>query len=178
MGMVSTFCCHNQAKMEASDALSTLHQCNSPDPSVAVVRRYTNTPCIPQGSSCFLYLNVSTLSGGTSTAQFPLDWLHLCRLLTYSDTEVVLPQEEGVGLKVFLYFWRFCGKAQKRCTASLAQFCCRSLHVPPLLNKKRVPKQRKDWALKCSQNINQARAQLECELAQETQGLAQRYDDW
>ena len=31
--------------------------------------------------------------------------------------------------------------------------------------------------LKPLQDVNQARAQLECELAQETQGLAQRYDD-
>ena len=32
-------------------------------------------------------------------------------------------------------------------------------------------------ALKHLQNINQASVQMECELAQETQGLAQRYDD-
>ena len=33
-------------------------------------------------------------------------------------------------------------------------------------------------ALRCLQNINQARAQLKCELAQETQGLAERYNNW
>ena len=34
LGMVTTFCCHNQAKMEASGALSALCQCDSPEPSV------------------------------------------------------------------------------------------------------------------------------------------------
>ena len=44
LGTVMTFCSHNQVKMEASQALTTLHQCNSPKPRVFVVRRYTNTP--------------------------------------------------------------------------------------------------------------------------------------
>ena len=105
LGMVTTFWYHNQAKMEASDAHCTLHQCDSVKPSVVVVRRNTNTPCIPWGSSHFLYLDVSSLTRGTSSVQFPLDQLCLCSLLPYSDIEVVLPQKEGeVGLKVFPYF--------------------------------------------------------------------------
>ena len=48
LGMVTTFCGHNQVKMEASEVLTTLHQCNSPEPNVFVIRRYTNTPFIPQ----------------------------------------------------------------------------------------------------------------------------------
>ena len=47
LGMVITFYFHNQAQMEASNALSALHQCDLPEPSVVVVRRYTNTPYIP-----------------------------------------------------------------------------------------------------------------------------------
>ena len=47
LGMVMTFCQNDQAKLEASDALSALCQHASLEPSVAVVRRYTNTPCIP-----------------------------------------------------------------------------------------------------------------------------------
>ena len=47
LGVVITFCHHNQAKMKASDALSGLHQCNLSEPSMVVVRRYTNTPYIP-----------------------------------------------------------------------------------------------------------------------------------
>ena len=72
-----------------------LCQCDLPEPSVVAVRRYTSTPYIPQGSSCFLHLDVNTLSRGASCTQFPLDQLHLCRLLPYSDTEVVLSLEEG-----------------------------------------------------------------------------------
>ena len=91
LGMVTTFCHHNQAKMEASNAFSALHQCNSLEPSVFVVRRFTNTPYIPQGSSCLPYLDMNTLSEGASSAQFPLDQLYLHRLLPFPDTEVVLP---------------------------------------------------------------------------------------
>ena len=77
LGKVTTFCSHNQVKMEASEVLTTLHQCDSPGPSVFVVRRYTNTPFIPQGTSRLLYLNVSDLPRGASSTQFPLDCLHL-----------------------------------------------------------------------------------------------------
>ena len=102
LGMVNTFCCHDQAKMETSDALSVLHQYDTPVTSVAVVRRYTNTPYIPLGTSHFLYIDMSTLSGGASSAQFPLAWLCLHRLLPFSEAEVVLPHDEGeVGLKVY-----------------------------------------------------------------------------
>ena len=51
LGMVTIFCYHNQNKMEASDALSALCQHDSPQPTVVVIRRYTNTPYIPQGTS-------------------------------------------------------------------------------------------------------------------------------
>ena len=47
LGMVTVFCCHDQNKMEASDALSALCQWDPPEPSVVVIRRYTNTPYIP-----------------------------------------------------------------------------------------------------------------------------------
>ena len=63
LGMVTTFCCHNQAKVEASEALSALHQCNCLEPSVVVVRRFTNSPYLPWGSFGFLYLYVTTLWG-------------------------------------------------------------------------------------------------------------------
>ena len=89
------FCHPNQAKMEASYALSTLHQCDSSEPSVVVVRRYSNTTYMPQGMSHSLYLDVGTLSGCTSSAQFPLDRLCLCWLIPFSRTEVLLPPKEG-----------------------------------------------------------------------------------
>ena len=47
LGIVTTFCHHDQNKMEASDALSAICQHDSTQPSGVVVRRYTNTPYIP-----------------------------------------------------------------------------------------------------------------------------------
>ena len=43
LGMVTVFCCHDQNKMEASKALFMLHHCDYPEPSIVVIRRYTNT---------------------------------------------------------------------------------------------------------------------------------------
>ena len=63
LGMVTTFCYHNQVMLVASDAISALHQCNSLEPSVVIVRRYTNTPYFSQWSSFLLYLDMHTLSG-------------------------------------------------------------------------------------------------------------------
>ena len=47
LGTVTTFYHHNQAKLEDSKALSALCQCDSLEPSVVVVRRYTNSAYIP-----------------------------------------------------------------------------------------------------------------------------------
>ena len=62
---------------------------------MVVVRRYSNTPYIPKGMSHSLYQDVGTLSGATSSAQFPLEWLHLHQLIPFTRTEVLLLQEEG-----------------------------------------------------------------------------------
>ena len=63
LGMVMVFCHPNQAKIEACDALSTLHQCNLSEPSVVVVKRYSNTPYIPRGMTHSLYLDVELFQG-------------------------------------------------------------------------------------------------------------------
>ena len=100
--------------MEASDALSAIHQCDSPEPSIVVVRRYTKTPYISWGTSQFLYLYVSTLPGNTSSAQFPLDHLHLWRSLPYSKTKVFFPHEEGeMGFQVYTHTWEVLWKNSK-----------------------------------------------------------------
>ena len=91
LGMVTTCCYHDQAKMEASNALSALHQHSSLQPSVVVVRRVHQHSLYPSRVSHVSYLYMSTLSEGISSAQFPLDQLHLHRLLPFSETEVVLP---------------------------------------------------------------------------------------
>ena len=128
LGMVTSFCFHDKAKIEASDAHSTLCQHDSLEPGVVVVRRYTNTSYIPHGSSHFLYLDVSTLSRVASSVQFPLGQLCLCRLLPYSDIEEVLSWEEGkVGLKVFPYFQKVLWQSleEEHCLSNLI-----SLSVP------------------------------------------------
>ena len=93
--MVTVFCHPNQAKIEACHALSILCQCDSSEPSVVLVRRYSNTPYIPRGMSHSLYQDVGTLSGGASSAKFPLCRLHLHQLIPFTRTEALLPCEEG-----------------------------------------------------------------------------------
>ena len=69
---------------------------------MVVVRRYSNTPYIPRGMSHVLYLDMGTFSGGIASAQFPLDRLHLCQLLPFSKSEVLLQCEVGEeGLKTY-----------------------------------------------------------------------------
>ena len=45
--MMTTFCCHDQAKVESLEVLTTLHQWDSPKLSVVVVRIFTNSPLPP-----------------------------------------------------------------------------------------------------------------------------------
>ena len=47
LGMVTAFYHNDQVKMEAAYTLVALHQCDSPEPRVDVVKQYTNTPYIP-----------------------------------------------------------------------------------------------------------------------------------
>ena len=95
LGMVMVFCHPDQARIVACDALSTLCQHNSSDPNVVVVRRYSITPYIPRGMSHALYLDVGTFSWDVAFTQFPLDRLHLCQLLPFSESEVLLPHKMG-----------------------------------------------------------------------------------
>ena len=182
LGTVTSFCHHNQAKMENSDAISTLHHCDLPQPSVIVVRRYTNTPYIPWGTSCFLYLDVSTLSGCTSSTQFPLDWLHLCRLLPFSKAEVILPCEEGeMGFKMYPHSQEVLWKSSEE-EDYLSDPVLLSIPLSTLLAHQEHGTEMEEElgyhpALQQLQDFNQARVHLECELGQEAQKLAQRYND-
>ena len=47
LGMVTTFCHHDQAKVESSEVLSTLCQWVSPKPSIVVVKIFANSPYLP-----------------------------------------------------------------------------------------------------------------------------------
>ena len=93
LGMVMVFCHPDQVRIEACDAPSILCQCDSSEPTVVVIRIYSNTPYIPRGMSHVLYLDMGTFSGGIASTQLPLDRLHLCWLLPISKSEVLLPWE-------------------------------------------------------------------------------------
>ena len=132
--------------MEASNALSTLLQCDSSEPSVVVVRRYTNTPYIPQGSSLLLYLHWAL-----SLGVLPPPNSHWTTYVyaDYSPSLTLrwscLKKGERCGWKCFPPFERLCGKAQMRITTSLTQICCQSLCWPPIPIKKRVPRWSEHW---------------------------------
>ena len=181
MVMATTFCHHNQVKMEAPDALCALCQCNSLEPSVVVVRRYTSTPYIPWGTSCFLYWDVGTL-WGASSVQFPLDWLHLCGILPFLGMECLLPCEEGeVGLKLYPFSWELLWKSSKEehCLSDPVLLSIPLLALHPHLEESTQTGGGLGLhpTLKLLQDTNQARAQLECELVQETQELVLRYNN-
>ena len=147
LGMVATLCHHDQAKVETSKALFALCQHDSLEPSVVVVRRYTNSLYLPWGPFSFLYLYMTTLSGGTSSAQFPMDWLCLCRLHPYSNTKVVLLGEEGEeGLKVYPFFQETLWKSSKEEHQLSILMPLSVPSLPPIPTEKRAPRHRKDQA--------------------------------
>ena len=51
LGMVTTFCCHDQARVESSEVLFTLWQQDSPKPSVVLAKMFANSPYLPRGLS-------------------------------------------------------------------------------------------------------------------------------
>ena len=76
--------------------------------SMAMVRRYSNTPYIPRGMSHALYVDIGAFFGDVASTQFPLDRLHLCQLLPFSKSEVLLPSKVGeAGLKMYPHLHKF-----------------------------------------------------------------------
>ena len=84
-GLITAFCRIDEAKVESVDTFLTLVQHGSPKPGVVVVKAFTNTPHLPWGSFRSPYLDVTTLSAGALSAQFPLVQLHLHRLSFHSN---------------------------------------------------------------------------------------------
>ena len=108
LGLVMVFCHPDQARMEACDALFALLQHDSSELSVVVVRRYSNTPNIPRGASYALYLDMDAFPRGVPSTQFPLDRLHLCWLLPFSKSEVLLLSKvEEESLKMYPHLPEF-----------------------------------------------------------------------
>ena len=71
LGMVIVFCHPDQARIEACDALSALHQCNSSELSVVVIRRYSNTPYIPRGCPMYFIWMWALSPGALLLPNFP-----------------------------------------------------------------------------------------------------------
>ena len=112
LGMVTIFCPHNQNKMEASDALSTLCQCDSPEPSIVVKRKYTNTP-LPQ---CQYSPGALPPSSSLWTTYASEGYFHTPRpRCSY------FMKKGRLGLKYTPTPERFYGKPSKRGTISLTQ---------------------------------------------------------
>ena len=187
LGMMTIFCHHNQNKIEACDALSALCQCDSHVSSVVVVRKYTNTPYIPQGTARLLYLDVSTLSGNPSSVQFPLEYLCLQRLPPYSKTKVLLPcKDGGMESKIYPYTQEVLWKRSKEEHCFLDPVSW-SISLPTFLPLTEEGIQTEEElvheglgynpALHRLQDYNQAKAQLECEVSKQAQKLAQKYDN-
>ena len=114
-GMVTTCYHHDQSEEEPSEGLSTLVQQVSPELSIVVVKIFVNSPYLTWGSFSFPYQDITTLSAGVLTAQFPPAQLCLCRLLPFSSTQVVLPcKKDDNELKVYPFFQEALGECSKK----------------------------------------------------------------
>ena len=141
-----------------------------------MVRRYINTPFIPQGTSRLLYLDVSDLPRDASSAQFPLNHLHLQKLLPYSKTEVLLPHEEGeIGYRTYPLSQEVLWKCSKEsCHLSNPVSLSMPSPAPAPHLEEGVQMEGKlgyNPALQCLQDFNQARAQLESKQSEDAQKL-------
>ena len=182
LGMVTTFCCHDQVKVEPSGVLSTLHQWDSPKLSIVVVKIFDNSPYLPRGSSSFLYLDIPTLSLGTLTAQFPLYWLCLWQLLPYSPKQVILLCEvEDKELKLYPILQEALWESSEEDHCLLDPVLLSVTSSPFFLHQQESSQTEEGPSLRPAlvqlQSVTQARAQLEWELAYEWEGLARKYED-
>ena len=170
LAMVTTFCCHDQAKVGPSEALSTLLQWDSPKPSIVVDKIFTNSPYLPWGSFSLPYLDITTLSVGTLAAHLPLAWLCLCRLLSYSSTQVILPfEKDDKELKVYPFFpeafWE--SSEEDHHLSDLVLVSVPPSSFPPHQEESSQTEEGPSLipALMGLQSITQAKAQLKWELA-------------
>ena len=147
---------------------------------------------------------MDTPSGGIASAQFPLDRLHLCWLLPFSESEVLLPHEDGEeGLKTYPHLPEFLwDSSEEEHHLSDPISLSDPLQAPPPASGRVHPDQGRIRQSPCQHpdrrrvsshpagtqteglgyhpsfkllwKANQARVQLEYELIQETQELAER----
>ena len=137
LAMVTTFCSHNQTRMEASEVLATICQHDLPMPRVSVVRGYTNNQYLLH-STRNLQATLPWCESSPAVHFFhpiPLDCLCLQKLLPYSKTEVLLPCEDGgTGYRTYHLIQGFYGNAPKSHATSPSQFHYQCLYQLPLHN--------------------------------------------
>ena len=146
-----------------------------------MIRKYTSTPFIPRGTSRPLYLNVSELPQSASPTQFPLDGLHLWKLLPYSKTEAPLSCEEGeMWYRTYPLSWEILTKHSKEahCLSTPVALLIPSSTLPFLLEEGVQTEIILGYnpALQCLQTHNQAHSQLESEQSKEALKLECKYN--
>ena len=147
LDMVTTFCHYDQTKVEPSVALSILLQCDSPEPSIVVVKIFTNSPYLPWGPFSFPYLDITTLSVGTLTTQFPLAQVHICRLLPFSSPQVaLLCKKDDKELKVYPFLQEALWENSKEDHHLPDPCCCWFFPLTSLLIEKRAHRLRRSLA--------------------------------
>ena len=142
------------------------------------MRRYSNTPYIPRGTSCSLYLDVGSLKGGTSSTQFPLNRLHLHQLIPFTRAELLLLHEEGEErLEMYPHLPEILWESlvEEHCLSNPISLSVPMLAPPPYLEEGTQTKGGSDChptntqteggsgyhlSFKLLQDANQARAQL------------------
>ena len=182
LGMVTTFCCHNQAKIEASNALSIFHQCNVLEPNVVVVRRYTKTPISLKGPPIFSIWTWALSLWGCFLCPIPTGpamSLQVTPLLWHRGGPACEGGRGGIE-SVSLLPGGIVAKFRRGALPlwphfTVGPFVC--LPSPSRMGTQMEERSGFHTALKYLQNIDQSRAKLECDVAKETQRLAQRYDD-
>ena len=118
--------------------------------------------------------------GGDSSGQFPLDRLHLHWLIPFSRTEMLLPCEVGEErLEMYPHLSEILWESleEEHHLSDLISLLVPMSAPPPHLEEEIQMEGGSGYhpALKLLQDINQARAQLEYELIQEKEELAERY---
>ena len=146
-----------------------------------MVEVFNGSPHLPWGSFCSPYVDITTLSASTLTAQFPLAQLHLCRLLPYSSIQTVLLWEkEGEGLKMYPVLMETLWESSEE-EHCLSLPCPLSVPFISSHSNRDMSVQTKEvlsfsFALRQLQEVK-AKAQLEWRLALELEGLAKNYED-
>ena len=182
LGIVTTFCHHDQAKDGVICSALHLTPMGLSLTKHSVVRIFANSHYLLWGSSSFLYLDVTTLSSGALTAQFPLDQLCLWQWLSYSPTLVILLHEaEDKELKFYPIHQEMLWESSEEDLHLSDPILLLGPPSPFFIHQEESSGTEEGPSLSLAlvqlQSMTWVRAQLEQELAHEWEGLVRRYED-